>query len=443
MAGTISFGGIGSGLDTEGIVTGLLQASSSGVNALKTKATQTKAAVTTLSDVSTLLAKLKTQVSGLKEGRDVASYTVSASDTGIAATANGLALPGSFEVRVEKLAKAHRSYSTAQPLTATPLGQDGTLKFAIGTTNKTIDIDPTDTLENITSKINSLGMRVNASILNTGSERRLQIRGLDTGAENLLTMTETGTTLGLDTASALEENKIQTAQDSKIHIDGHVITRSNNQVQGAIQGVTLALKKESADPITVDVSADSSQIKGKLQGVVDAYNAIVTKLHSAAGFGTQKASNAALAGDQTLRGITNRLSSAMLTPITGAGTFNSPGSIGLNFNRDGTIKLDELKLASALEKDPASVTKVLAGTDTTSGVMDLLSDLVTQVGERGKGAVAVRQQSLEARAKQLDEQASREQARLDKYGDALRKQFTAMDGSVAASNNLMNYIGRF
>lgn len=440
MAGTISFGGIGSGLDTEGIVSGLIQASSSGVNALKTKATQAKSAVTTLSDIGTMLSKLKNQVAGLKEARDVAGYSVkSSTEANVVASANGLALPGSFEVVVEKLAKAHRSYSEPQPLTSTPLGQDGTIKFEIGGTNKTIDIDPTDTLENIATKINSMGMRVNASIFNSGTERRLQIRGLDTGAANALTMTETGTTLGLN----LPANKIQGAGDSKVYIDGHAVTRPDNQIQGAIQGVTLAIKKESPDPITIDVAADSSQLKGKLQSVVEAYNALVNKVHSASGFGTQKAGNAALAGDQTLRGITNRLSSAMLTPIKDAGTYNSPGSIGIIFNNDGTIKLDELKLASALEKDPASVTKVLAGTDSGGGVMDFLSDIATSIGERGKGAVAVRQKSLESRAKQLEEQAERESERLNKYADALRKQFTAMDGSVAASNNLMNYISRF
>jgi flagellar hook-associated protein 2 len=436
MAGTITFGGIGSGLDTEGIVTGLTQASSAGVNALKSKVTSTKNAVTTLSDVSTLLGKLKTQVAGLKEPRDVAGYAVTSSSTGVVASANGLALPGSFDVVVEKLAKAHRSYSNPQGLTTSPLGQEGTIEFAIGSTNKTLTVEPTDTLESIANKINGLGMRVNASIFNSGTERMLQIRGLDTGAENALSMTETGTTLGL----SLGANQIQAASDSKVHIDGHVVTRSNNQVQGAIQGVTLALTKESADPITVNIASDPAQIKGKLQGVVDAYNAVVQKLHTVAGFGSQKASSTVLAGDQTLRGITNRLSNAMLTPLKDAGTFNSAGSIGLNFNNDGTIKLDELKLAAALEKDPASVTKVLAGTESSSGVMDLLSDLATQMGERGKGAIAVRQQSLETRAKQLDEQVSREQERLQKYADALRKQFTAMDGSVAASNNLMNYL---
>jgi flagellar hook-associated protein 2 len=117
--------------------------------------------------------------------------------------------------------------------------------------------------------------------------------------------------------------------------------------------------------------------------------------------------------------------------------------VGIQFANDGTLKLDELKLSKALESDPSSVIKVLAGNDTTGGVMDVLTDVVGVLSERGKGTLAVRQQSLEARVKTLDTQVTKESERLEKYADALRKQFTAMDGAVAASNNLLNYIGRF
>lgn len=438
MAGTISFGGIGSGLDTEGIVSGLVQASSGSLNALKARAAQTKSAVTTLSDVSSMLSKLKTAVTGLKEPRDVAGYSVTSSKTAVVASANGLALPGSFEVTVEKLARAHRSYSDPQPLASTPLGQEGTIKFKIGETEKSITLEAGDTLEDVSTKINSLGMRLNASIFNTGSERRLQIRGLDTGAENALTMTEQGTTLGLARGS----NQIQAASDARVLIDGHAVTRPNNQIQGAIQGVTLALKEESTDPITIDVASDPTQLTTKLQSVVDAYNSVIKKLHDVAGFGSQKASNSVLAGDPTMRGINNRLSSAILTPIEDAGTYNSPGSIGINFNNDGTLKLDTAKLTAALERDPASVTKVIAGSGDKPGVMDILSDLVGTLAERGRGAVTVRKDSLESRAKALDDQVTREQERLAKYGDALRKQFTAMDIQVSGANSLLAYIGR-
>ncbi|MDQ2643667.1 MAG: flagellar filament capping protein FliD [Myxococcota bacterium] len=432
--------GIGSGLDTEALIKSLVQASSEPVSQLKNKASQAKSAVTALSDLSGLLSKLKSATAGLQEARDVAGFKASASDeAGLAVSANGLAQTGQFDVVVERLAKAHRSYSEPSTSSTTPMGQSGTIDFTVGGTTKQITLDPADTMEQISAKINATGLRLSASIFNSGNEKRLQIRGLDTGDANGVTMVENGTTLGLNKA----ENRIQAACDSKVLIDGMAVTRPDNQVAGAIEGVTLALKKESPTPITVDVSSDPTALKDKLKGVVDAFNNVVSKIHLTSGWGSVKANTAALAGDSTLRNILTRMSNAVLTPMKDTGTYSSVASIGLNFQSDGSLKLDEDRLSKALAADPTSVSKVLAGTDTKGGVMDLLNELATSVAERGKGSIAIRQQGLETRSKSLNEQADRETERLNRYADALRKQFTAMDTRVAASNNLMNYIGRF
>ena len=432
--------GIGSGLDTEALIKSLVQASSEPISQLTTKSNQAKSAVTALSDLSGLLSKLKSATAGLQEARDVAGSKASVSDeAGLAVSTNGLAMPGQFAVTVERLAKAHRSYSDPSTSSTTAMGQSGTIDFTVGGTTKQVTIEATDTMEQIATKINATGLRLNASIFNSGTEKRLQLRGLDTGDANGVTMVETGTTLGLNKT----ENKIQAACDSKAKIDGMTVTRPDNQIAGAISGVTIALKKESTTPITVDVSSDPTALKDKLKGVVDAFNGVISKIHLTAGWGTIKANTPALSGDSTLRSINNRMSSAILTPMTDTGTFNSVASIGLNFQNDGSLKLDETKLAKALETDPTSVTKVLAGTDTKGGVMDILNELTTSVAERGKGSIAIRQQGLEARSKSLRDQADRESERLDRYAEALRKQFTAMDTKVAASNNMMNYIGRY
>src|SRR5690606_1203329 len=235
--------------------------------------------------------------------------------------------------------------------------------------------------------------------------------GLDTGAENAVTLTETGTTLGL----GKPENVAQEARDARLSIDGHTITSASNTVQGTMQGVTLVLKKESDEPVTVDVSADPNALKTKLQSVVDAYNGVVKKLHESAGFGAQKASNPVLSGDATLRTIGNNLTNALLSAVSNAGRFNSAGSIGLSFNNDGTLKLDESKLKTALETDPASVTRLIAGDDHDAGIMDSLQGLANDLIRRGDGIVNLRKTALEQRAKSLNDQVTREQERLDKY----------------------------
>lgn len=439
MAGTISFGGIGSGLDTEGIVTGLVSASSGSLNTLKTRATATDSAVSTLSSISGLLATLQKSVDALANPRDIGSYTASSSSAAIAVSADGTALPGAYSIKVNALAKEQRNYSSTFSSMSTALGQTGTLSIQVGAgTAIDVAVTETDTLDGIAAKINASGARVSASIFNDGTNYRLQVRGLDTGAANTVTFGGTGLTLGLNDLPA---SKVQSAQNSAIEVDGFVVSRATNQVSGAIQGVTLALTEVSTAPVTVSVKGDPTGLQTKLQSVVDSYNAVINKIHQSAGYGTTKGNTAALQGDSSLRSITERLSSALTTRVGTTGNYQTLGTIGLATNRDGTLKLDATKLTAALQNDAAGVATLLAGPSSGKGVMDVVSDLAKSM-TASNGTLQLRSDSLASRAKTLRDRADAEQTRLNRYADSLRKAFTAMDTTVAGNNAQMNYITR-
>jgi flagellar hook-associated protein 2 len=426
-------------MDTEGIVTGLVGASSGQLNALKTRANETDSAVSTLSSVSTLLATLQKSVDALANARDIGSYTASSSSAAIAVSANGTALPGAYNIKVNALAQEQRNYSSPFATMNEALGQTGTLSLQVGTgTAVNVDVTATDTLDGIAAKINASGARLSASIFNDGTSYRLQVRGLDTGAANTLTFGGTGLSLGLNNLAA---SKVQSAQDAAIEVDGFVVKRASNQVAGAIQGVTLALTEVTTAPVTVRVQGDPAGLQTKVQSVVDSYNAVINKIHTSAGYGTNKGSTPALQGDSSLRSITERLSGAMLTRVGTTGNYQTLGTIGLSTNRDGTLKLDSAKLSTALQNDAAGVAALLAGPSSGKGVMDVVSDLAKNMTS-SKGTIQLRSDSLASRAKTLRGRADAEQTRLNRYAETLRKAFTAMDTTVAGNNAQMNYINQ-
>jgi len=436
---TISFGGLGSGLDTNSIVTGLVNASQGPLNQIKNQATGLTTVNTSLSNVATVLGKLQTALEAVDEVKEVGSYTASSSNSAIVATATGSASPGSYQVSVDRLATEQRTYSTGYGASDSALGVSGALNFSIGGgTATSISLDSSDTLDSIASKINSSGARVSASVINDGSQFRLQVRGLDTGAANAITFS--GTALGLD----VKDNTRQAAQDSQVTIDGFAITRSSNQVIGAISGVTLNLTATTAagSPSTVKVDTDPNGLKNKLSSVVSAYNAVVDMVHNLAGFGSTKASVDGLAGDSLLRSLTSRMSNAVGTQV-GNGTYQTLGSIGVSLDRDGHMSLDSDKLNKALAADPSGVANVIAGPDSTTGAVDVLRDVVKAFGLAGTGAIAQRQTSLASRIKDTNARADKEQARLDAYADALRKQFTALDTLMSQSSQNQSYLSNF
>jgi flagellar hook-associated protein 2 len=440
MSGTITLGGIGSGLDTEGIITGLVQASRGPVSALQSRAASTHAAVSTLSDLGTLLATLKSALAALSDQSGVKSYTASSSSSALTASAGATAAAGAWSVEVLALAKEQRTYSSAFGSASDALGQSGTLDVQVGSgQTQSISVESGDSLDAIAAKINASGLRVSASVLFDGTSYRMQVRGLDTGAANGLTISgSAATALGLDAPGAT----VQVAQDSITKIDGFTITRAKNQVSGAIPGVTLNLSAVTAAPVQVEVAADPQALEAKIKTFVDAYNAVVNKIHVTAGYSTTKATNPILAGDSMLRALTQRLSGAVLSSVAGAGTYATLGSVGLSLAKDGTLSLDASKLERALSNDSASVASVLAGVSGDDGAMDLLSDVVDSFAQTGTGLLATRKETLEQRAKELDKRVEREQQYLEWYQEMLRKQFSAMDGSVASSNASTDYLSK-
>ncbi len=443
MVGTITFGGIGSGMDTESIVSGLVSVERAGQKALQSRLNATQSSISNLSSVSSLLAKLKSAAEALDTSAEVGSYKATSSGNAIVASASGLATPGKYTFTVEKLAQEQRTYSNTFASATEALGQAGTLSIQVGSGTATdIAISADDKLDDVIGKINSAGLKVTASAFFDGTTYRIQLRGQESGAANALTISENGTSFGFNDAG----NTTQIAQDARIKLDNQfTITSSTNQVTGAIRGVTLALTAESASPITVSVENDPAALKTKLTALVDAYNAVVGKVKEVAGNGGTKATDALLAGDSTLRSITSRISSALQKDVGGSSAYRTLGSIGLAVDRTGRLSLDASKLDKALAADAEGVSRLLSGTDAnpTGGVMDVLSSTIDAFTAKDKGLLTSRSEAFTARVKALQDRIDREEARINRYGDQLRKQFTAMDTMVASWHQQSSYLAAY
>jgi flagellar hook-associated protein 2 len=439
MAGTITFGGIGSGMDTESIVNALVGVERTGQKALSTRLSATNSSISNLSSVSSLLSKLKAASDALDTSTEVGSYKTTSSGAAIVASANGLASPGKYSITVEKLAQEQRTYSNTIASAGTALNQAGTLRLGVGNATPTdITIGTEDTIDDVIGKINSAGLRVSASSFYDGQNYRIQLRGLDTGAANSLSIVEAGTNFGFNA----DGNTAQIAQDAEIKLDKFTIKSATNQVTGAIRGVTLALTAESTTPITVSVDQDPDGLKTKLTSLVDAYNAVVGKVKELAGSGSTKAKDELLAGDSTLRSITSRLSSALQTSVGGTSAYKTLGAVGLSLDRTGKLSLDSVKLDKALAADPDGVSKLLSGTDSVKGVMDVVSTAVDLFTSRDKGMLTGKSDALQAATKRLQDRIDREEIRVNRYAEQLRKQFTQMDTQVASWNSQSNYLSQ-
>ncbi len=447
MAGPITFSGLGSGLDIESIVSGLISASSQPVRTANTKISSAQAAVSALSGIGSLLGELRTVVDSMDTASELSSYSGKTSnENALSISTSGVAKPASYTIDQVVLAQEQRNYSDATALRTDAVNTEGTMSFTQDGNTFNIDIAATDTLEQIGAKINGMGADISASIISTRDGHRLQVRSKSTGADQAFTIDESGlsrsTGLNGDTAD-VASGQYQDARDASITMDGFEITSKTNTISDALSGVTLQLKEATSTPFSISVNADTEKMKTSLQDFVTKYNNVIGRIHSVAGFGDKTGSSPALKADSSLRSITNRLSSQVLTGAGTGSNLDTLADIGIRLNNDGTLRLDSTKLSSALSENPDAFTRVLAGDETSDGLMDMMSKLVKSFTDIGTGTLDIRKEGLNSSIKSFRATADREQRRLDAMELRLRSTFSAMDAQMGTNNIQMAYLARF
>jgi hypothetical protein len=104
------------------------------------------------------------------------------------------------------------------------------------------------------------------------------------------------------------------------------MTRSSNNVEGAISGVSITLKSEGTSKLSV--MNDTAAIQEKITAFVDAYNAVVTLVSDNTAYNSETGTASAFLGEATARDIVNRLQGIIGSRVPGLqeGLRNSPRS---------------------------------------------------------------------------------------------------------------------
>jgi flagellar hook-associated protein 2 len=162
----ITFAGIGSGIDTESIISRLVQVESIPIRRLQAQQAQLTSRMGLMSQLRGQLSNLQSASNALNQSSAFQTVSASSSNTAVATvTASTGAVAGTYALAVSKLAQAHKVSSTAQTDSTSALGLTGS--FVLN--GKGVTLAATDTLSAIAQKINEAGAGVTASIINGGT----------------------------------------------------------------------------------------------------------------------------------------------------------------------------------------------------------------------------------------------------------------------------------
>ena len=355
----LNFTGLATGIDTSSIIRGLTAISQKRIDGLKSRQADIALRQATfatlrgqLFDLQSKTAALARSAGGAFDGRQVTASDPSA----VAAAAGTAAVPGTYQVTVNSLAKAAQTASDgfADP---NAVLKTGTLSIQVGGgTAVTVTVDSrNNTLQGLADSINVAGGDVRAAVLNDGSATpyRLLLTSNKTGAANAVTVTNNLTT-GAGAAIDPLARTVQAATDAEVALGsggGAVVIRSgSNVVNNLVPGVTLTL--QTADPaktVNLTVSNDTTAAVKSVREFADAFNAVKDFIADQTRFDATTGAAGTLLGNGDVAELANQLSDAISTSLPGlSASANRLSSAGLSFDDGGKLVLDENKLSAAL-----------------------------------------------------------------------------------------------
>jgi flagellar hook-associated protein 2 len=455
---TVSFGGLGNGLDFGQVVDQMVKVSRLPINRLTEKKTALNSKYTDYTTLSTKLIALQSAADALRLPSLFDRSAVSVSDsTVLSAAGSSTATAGTYTVRVSQLAQAHQITNKAAKAvasTATDIvsGSSGTFSFTVaGGTTQTVTLGAAATLDDLRSAINDLGAGVSASLVNTGTEAapayRLVLTATSTGDVNDIAVTADDTTLDFLNASGTGGiDTLQAAQDSVIVVGNPAlnpvtIQRNGNTITDAIAGVTLTLTDTTgADTITVNVSQDVGAVKTNIKALATAYNEVVKFINERNTYDVTTKKGGIFFNEPTVRGVLSQIGAALSSGVSGASTYTSVGQIGFKTERDGTITIDDAKLDAAFSASYAAVKTLFTRQSGVTGVAQLLVDAVDALDDTVSGSLTLRKQSLTNQIGDLTDDIARKEDLLAQYEARLRRQYAALDGLLGQLQSQIGFL---
>ncbi len=382
----------------------------------------------------------------------------------MAASSTSTATAGSYAVQVTTLAQAQGLYSKPYTGSTSAVGT-GTLHIELGAWNTgltafTADAAKTaidvsigagdNTLDAIKTKINAANAGVTASIVSDSSGARLVLRSTATGVNSAVRVTAVDgdgnntdalglSALAFDPATvAGQMTQSQAAKDTLASINGLPVTSTTNTLANVIDGVTLALAKETASAVTVNVGLDTTTLRKAVSDFAKAYSDISGYITSQTKYDAATKKAAALQGDRPTLTLQSNLRSVFLGSSGASSVFARMSDIGVELQSDGSMKVNDTKLTAALA-NPTEVAKLFSSTTSADPAQQGFAVRVKALASQlvaSDGALTTRTQGLRDSITRNQTQQQKLEARVALTKARLLKQYGALDTQLSQMSGI-------
>ena len=433
MAG-IQIGGIASGMDTESIITQLMSIESAPRTRTARQQVTVQARQDALRQIDTKLTNLKLAAGDLRSASIWTPTQAVSSGNESVLTARQLAgaAPGGYTVNVSSLASADsRTYqwnAGGGNLTVDYKAGAGPLTKTFDLTGKSLD----DAVSTINSDDSSPVWAVNVG-------GKLSLSRRDTGDHASWGFDASGPAIGVLTASRDGANASYTVAG-----DATTYTSHTNVASDGLPGLELTFKSTGTSTVTVSTpAAKSDDVATKLKAFVSAYNDAVdlvrSKLSEKRVVNPQSdddAKQGALFGDDTLDSVLTSMRQAISAAgldslgvsVASTGSGTSPDALA------GKLTFNQATFDTAWAAGPSAV-KAKLGSPDAAGFAQSFESVLDPITRSGDGLLDQRVSDADSELTYIKDSLATMDLRLQTKEDMLRKQFTAMEQAIAASQS--------
>lgn len=409
-------------------------------------------------DMNTRLDSLYKRLEDLQKPETFNSKSVNMTGPeNVAVSASSSAATGNYRVQVKQLA-------TQTTLTGTrvdtdsiheELGFAGTVEFNGGGEGLSIEVIETDSLRDISEKINkttsSSGIR--SSIV----DNRLILSNTEFGDINLSVSgtNDLTTNLGL---TGSEEVKLDRGKKSEISINGvDIEPRASNTIDDVIEGLTFNLTNVHGEneSTVVSVTEDLDKAADALQKFVEQYNSTVSFIKTQLSVGDPSADDnqaGTLSGDGTLMRLQSSLRSMVTNQESHGTSINGLQSLGVTVDRNGTASFDRTVLEKQVKENPNEVKDFFSSTrqvpnedgeGTTTERKGFSTDMrsfVNQYISSSSGIIKTRQDTYDRMIRDVNDRITKFEERLEMRKNRYIKQFSALDTAMMQAESQMDFL---
>lgn len=372
MPGSMSVGGLVSGLKTDDIIAKIMEyARQPQTKMLADKAeAQNKLAV--WQSINTRVLALKLKSDSISSTASFSAMTVTSSDSDIVtASASSSAVPGTYFVKVTSRAQAHEIASQSGAYTSmNDAVGTGAVKIRQANGDEfTVNLDANNnTLAGLRDAINKADKSVHATIINSGSVEnpnyRMMLTSTTPGLDSRITLVDT-TGLAGGTAPTFNQ-EVQAASNAVVELGegaGKItVSSSTNTVADLIPGVTLnVLDFDAGKTVRIDVGRNTAAVKSAIQDFVAQYNDLSDAIGAQFDYDAETGESGALMGDFMLQSVQMDIESMVTGPVSGLDSkYGSLAAIGITLDTSGHLSIDDAELNKVIQDNPTAVSKLFS-----------------------------------------------------------------------------------